>query len=152
MAEQTSNQGAEASTETVFNTPAQSRCPTWDKLGVGADLPPFFCPSEGLKREGFNVTFLTDQPRRETPCAFDSRNQELWFDIKYQGQVLTWTISQISLLLELRKHAPLGGKSFLIKLVPVDEEFKKKLPNYKGKDRYMVTLVEDEEEIVGKLI
>ena len=47
----------------------------------------------------------------------------------------------MSLLFELKKHAPLSGKCFSIKLVPVDAAFRKKRPTYKGKDRYEVSLV-----------
>ena len=115
-----------------------SGCPTWDNLGATRELPPFFSPREDLRRQGFTVKFLTDKPRKETPSAFDNRSMELWFDIEYQGKTMTWTISQISLLLELKKNAPLKGKEFFIQLVPVDAEFKKARPQFRGKDRYLV--------------
>lgn len=139
MAEE--NQNMAAGEGTGISNPTEdsnSGCPTWDNLGGGTELPPFFSPREELKRQGFTVKFLTDKPRKETPSVFDSRSMELWFDIEYQGRLMTWTISQISLLLELKKHAPLKGKEFFIQLVPVDEEFKKARPQYKGKDRYRV--------------
>jgi hypothetical protein len=43
--------------------------------------------------------------------------------------------------MELQKHRPLKGKTFEIKLLPVDDAFKKAFPKYKGKDRYRVTPV-----------
>ncbi len=104
-------------------------------------MPPFFSPGEELKRKGFQVRFLSDYPRKETPSAFNQNARELWFDIDFEGQVMTWTISQISLLVELKRHAPLGNKFFSIKLVPVDEEFKQRRPKYRGKERYEVTVV-----------
>jgi len=138
MAEQNSSPKAVASTDSNNGIDEQSGCPTWHNLGGGAELPPFFSPREEMKRQGFTVRFLTDNPRRETPSAFDSRSMEFWFDIQYQGRTMTWTISQISLLLELKKHPPLKGKTFFIQLVPVDDEFKRMRPQYKGKDRYLV--------------
>jgi hypothetical protein len=45
--------------------------------------------------------------------------------------------------MELQKHKPLTGRTFDIQLVPVDDEFKKQFPKYKGKDRYTVTPVEE---------
>jgi len=115
-------------------------CPTWQRLGTPDHLPPFFNPTEEIKRNGFQVKFLADEPRKESENPFTG-NQELWFDIEHDGKVKTWTISQISLLMELKKHAPLRGKSFTVKLVPVDEEFRTVRPKYRGKDRYVVTLV-----------
>lgn len=139
MAEENQNMAAREGTGSSNPTgDSISECPTWDNLGGGTELPPFFSPREELKRQGFTVRFLTDRPRKETPSAFDSRSMELWFDIEYQGRLMTWTISQISLLLELKKHAPLKGKGFFIQLVPVDEEFRRVRPQYKGKDRYLV--------------
>ena len=122
---------------------AESPCPSWDSLGLNSDLPPFFSPNEALKRAGFQVKFLSDHPRKESPSAFQPDKPELWFEVEYDGQVMTWTISQISLLLELKKHAPLGNKIFHIQLVPVDEAFKNRRPKYKGKDRYVVAVVND---------
>ena len=62
---------------------------------------------------------------------------------------MTWTISQISLLLELKKHAPLGGKRFSIQLVRVDEDFQRRRPHYKGKDRYIVSPLEETPPLVN---
>jgi len=139
MAEENHNMAAGEGTGSSNPTgDSISGCPTWDNLGGGTELPPFFSPREELKRQGFTVKFLTDKPRKETPSAFDSRSMELWFDIQYQGRLMTWTISQISLLLELKKLAPLKGKEFFIQLVPVDEEFKRARPQFRGKDRYLV--------------
>lgn len=121
---------------------ATTSCLTWDALGISGDLPDFFSPGEESKRSGVRVKFLTDGPKRETQNRFNPGTPELWFDIEHEGEVKTWTISQISLLVELKKYEPLAGKSFDIKLVPVDDEFKKQRPKYKGKDRYEVTLVE----------
>ena len=47
--------------------------------------------------------------------------------------------------MELQKHKPLKNKVFDIKLAPIDEDFKKQFPKYKGKDRYSVTYVETKE-------
>jgi hypothetical protein len=44
--------------------------------------------------------------------------------------------------MELQKHKPLKNKVFDIKLAPVDEDFMKQFPKYKGKDRYKVIYVE----------
>ncbi len=138
---------AEVGTEEIGQTQPGTLCPTWEKLGVGNDLPPFFSPNEEMKRSGFTVRFLSDQPRKESPSVFNPSAHELWFDIVFDGQVMTWTISQISLLLELKKHEPLGGKFFFIQLVPVDEAFKQLRPKYKGKDRYVITPAADPKEL-----
>ena len=58
-------------------------CPSWDNMGNRGDLPPFFRPTEEMKRGGFEVTFLTDGPRKETKNNFDSSARDLWFDILY---------------------------------------------------------------------
>lgn len=126
--------------DTHQNIPAQNGCPTWESMGPGGDLPPFFSPDEDLKRKGFLVKFQDDGPRKETENPFSGK-QELWFDVEHEAQVLTWTVSQVSLLMELKRHSPLTGKMFHIQLVPVDEEFKKQRPNYKGRDRYEAKLV-----------
>jgi len=150
MADQAFSSKARGSTEPISSGRDPTGCPTWDTLGGGRDLPPFFNPGQELKRQGFRVRFLSDHPRRETPSAFDGRNSELWFDIEHEGRTLTWTISQISLLLELKKHAPLNKKVFFIQLVPVDEDFRRKRPQYRGKDRYVVKPIEEDffEEII----
>ena len=85
------------------------------------------------------MTFLIDGPRKETENNFDSSARDLWFDVAYQGKEMTWTISQISLLSELKKHSPLKDKSLIIRLVPVTEEFRRKRPKYKGSERYEVS-------------
>lgn len=123
--------------------PDNRACPTWDALGMDTDMPPFFSPNEELKRNGFAVTFLAGGPRKETDSPF-SDNKELWFDVEYQGRKMTWTISQVSLLAELKRQAPLAGKHLLIKLIPVDEAFKQRWPKFRGRDRYQVKLVPDE--------
>ena len=131
--------------------PMGNTCPTWEALGPDSDMPPFFCPNEELKRKGFAVRFLADGPRKETDSPFNS-NKELWFDVLYQGQPMTWTISQVSLLAELKRQAPLAGKTLHIRLIPVDEEFKQRWPKFRGRDRYQVKPVQDvavvDEEIV----
>ena len=129
----------------------QTDCPTWDALGPDNEMPPFFSPNEELKRNGFTVKFLTDSPRKETDSPF-SDNKELWFDVKYQSQKMTWTISQISLLAELKRQAPLAGKSLRIRLIPVDEEFKKRWPKFRGRDRYQVMPVLDEEIVEEEIV
>jgi hypothetical protein len=128
-----------------------TNCPTWDAFGQDSDMPPFFSPNEDLKRKGFTVRFLADGPRKETDSPF-SDNKELWFDIEYQSRKMTWTISQISLLAELKRQSPLAGNTLHVRLIPVDEEFKKRWPRFRGRDRYQVKPVQDvaveEEEIV----
>ena len=119
---------------------AVSATPTWDRYD--GEMYPFLNIKEEQKRAGFRVTFLTDKPRKETVNKFNAQNTDFWFDVSYEGEQYTWTISQISLVLELQKHKRLKDKSFGIKLVPVDEEFKKQFPKYKGNDRYEVTPVE----------
>ena len=114
-------------------------CPSWDNMGNSGDLPPFFRPTEEMKRTGFEVTFLVDGPRKETENNFDSNARDLWFDISYQGKEMTWTISQISLLSELKKYSPLKDKTVFVRLVPVTEEFRRKRPKYKGSERYEVS-------------
>ena len=123
----------------------QTACPTWDNMGK--EQLPFFSPTEGKKREGFRVKFLTDAPRKETVNNYDPEKPkpELWFDVTIKGETLTWTISQVSLLGELKRHAPLKDKTFDIKLTQVTEEFKKQNPRYKGRDRYVVTEIKDSE-------
>ena len=122
--------------QTTNETP--SGCPTWDSMSNEADFPPFFSPKEDIKRDGFTVTFLRSDPRRETPNRFQEGSTDLWFDIQHDNKAYTWTINQVTLLMELKKHAPLAGKTLLIKLIPVDDSFLKRLPRYRGKDRYMV--------------
>ncbi len=114
-------------------------CPSWDNMGNSGDLPPFFKPTEQMKREGFEVTFLSDGPRKETENNFDSNAHDLWFDVSYEGKEMTWTISQVSLLSELKKHSPLKNKTVLIRLVPVTAEFRRMRPKYKGSERYEVS-------------
>ncbi len=115
--------------------------PYWDSLGE--KQLPFFNPTEVKKKEGLRVKFLSDGPRKQTVNRFDPKNPkaELWFDIEVMGNQMTWTISQVSLLVELKNHSPLKDNTFDIKLVPVDENFKKQNPKYKGSTRYKVTPV-----------
>lgn len=94
--------------------------PTWDALGDQAKMSPFFSPNEELKRTEFVASLLANGPRKETENPF-SGNRELWFDIEYQGQKHTWIISQIRLLAELKRMAPLTGKKLHVRLVPVDD-------------------------------
>ena len=128
----------EVPTEAPIANEVQSGCPTWDSINNEADYPPFFNPKEDIKREGFSVTFLKSDPRKETPNRFQIGSTDLWFDIQHGNKAYTWTVNQVTLLMELKKHAPLAGKTLQIKLVPVDDAFLKRLPRYRGKDRYMV--------------
>lgn len=123
-----------------YNTPV----PTWNHLG--SEQIPFLALNEKAKQQGFRVKFLCDEPRKETLNQFDPKNPkpELWFDVEVEEKVYTWTISQVSLLVALKSYAPLGGKIFDIQLVPVDEEFKRKNPSYKGRQRYVVQLVKQD--------
>ena len=129
--EQTANDG-------TGRTP--SGTPKWDSYN--GEMYPFLSLNEELKRAGFKVTFLTDKPRKETVNSFNTQLTDFWFDVVYDGEPYTWTVSQVSLILELQKHKPLKDKTFYVKLVPVSEVFKKQFPKYKGKDRYEVTPVE----------
>ena len=122
---------------------AVSATPTWDSFN--GEMYPFLSLNEEQKRAGFRVTFLADKPRKETVNKFNAQNTDFWFDVSYKGEQYTWTVSQISLVLELQKYKPLKDKSFDIKLVEINEEFKKQFPKYKGKDRYAVTPVKEEE-------
>jgi len=128
--------------------------PYWDS--IGENQLPFFNPTEERKKKGLRVKFLTDGPRKQTTNRYDPKNlkPELWWDIEVLGNQMTWTISQVSLLVALKEQESLKDKTFDIQLVKVDEAFKKKNPKYKGKERYIVTPVADkkandtEEEIV----
>jgi len=126
--------------------------PYWN--GIGQEQLPFFNPTEEQKTKGIKVKFLSDGPRKQTVNQFDPNNPkpELWFDVEVMGNMMTWTISQVSLLIELKNMAPLNGKTFDIQLVPVDEEFKKTFTKYKGKTRYKVTEVTDVEKPPEELV
>lgn len=126
--------------------------PFWDNIG-GEQLP-FFNPTEERKWRGIRVKFLSDAPRKQTENRFDPKNPkpELWFDVEVMGNPMTWTISQVSLLVELKNNAPLSGKTFDIQLVAVDEEFKKQNPKYKGRTRYKITEVNAAENPVEELV
>jgi hypothetical protein len=117
-----------------------SATPEWDKFN--GEMHPFVQLNEDIKREGFRIKFLSDKPRKETVNKFDNTATDFWFDVEHEGETRTWTMSQKSLVMELQKHKPLSGKSFDIKLIPVDDEFKEQFPKYKGKDRYSVTPVD----------
>jgi hypothetical protein len=117
-----------------------SACPTWDSYQ--GEMYPFVQLNEDIKRAGFRIKFLSDKPRKETVNKFDNSATDFWFDVEYEGETRTWTMSQKSLVMELQKYKPLSGKSFDIKLIPVDDEFKEQFPKYKGKDRYSVTPVD----------
>ena len=119
--------------------------PYWD--GLGEEQLPFFNPTEEKKKEGLRVKFLSDGPRKQTVNKYDPNKPkpELWFNIDVMGNQMTWTISQVSLLIALKGHEPLKGKTFDIQLVKVDEEFKKANPKYKGKERYKVIIVPEDE-------
>lgn len=134
MAQEKEKSQAETGTQTTSATPK------WDRFD--GEMYPFLNLNEEQKRAGFRVTFLVDKPRKETPNRLTPQNTDFWFDVAYDGEPHTWTISQVSLVLELQKHKPLKDKSFDIKLVPVDDDFKKQFPKYKGQDRYEVTPVE----------
>jgi len=137
MAQNEENQ-AETGTQS-----AASATPVWD--GYGGEMYPFLSVKEEQKREGFRVQFLLDKPRKETPNNFNPQDTDFWFDVVHEGVLYTWTISQKSLVMELKKHKPLKNKVFDVKLVPVDEEFKKLFPKYKGKDRYDLKYIETKE-------
>lgn len=126
-----------AESGTKYNATAS---PTWDSFN--GELHPFLQLNEDIKRAGFRVKFLSDAPRKETVNNFDNTQTDFWFDVEHEGETRTWTLSQKSLVMELQKHKPLNGKSFDIKLIPVDDKFKEKFPKYKGKDRYSVTPVD----------
>jgi len=123
------------------NNGAIEGTPYWDN--IGENQLPFFNPTEEKKKEGLRVKFLIDKPRKQTTDRYDPDKPRpaLWFDIDVKGNQMTWTISQVSLLVALKEHQPLKDKTFDIKLVPVDKEFKDKNPKYKGKERYIVTEV-----------
>ena len=114
--------------------------PTWDSFN--GEMYPFLQLNEEIKRAGFRVKFLSDAPRKETVNNFDNTQTDFWFDVEHEGNTNTWTFSQKSLVMELQKHKPLSGKSFDIKLIPIDDKFKEQFPKYKGKDRYSVTPVD----------
>ena len=133
MAQEEVPRSAESGTE------GQSSTPKWDSFE--GEMYPFLSVKEDEKRKGFKVKFLSDKPRKETPNKFNGQETDFWFDVEYEGDTYTWTISQISIVMELQKYKPLSGKEFDIKLVPVDDDFKKQFPKYKGKDRYTVTEV-----------
>jgi len=122
---------------------AASATPVWD--GYNGEMYPFLNIKEKRKREGFRIHFLIDKPRKETPNNFDPKDTDFWFDVVYDNQKRTWTIGQKSLVMELQKYKPLKNKIFDVKLVPVDEEFKKQFPKYKGKDRYELKYIETKE-------
>jgi len=124
-------------------TGTQNTTPKWDSYG--GDMYPFLSLNEEQKREGFRVHFLLDKPRKETPNKFHPTETDFWFDVVYDKDLYTWTISQKSIVMELQKHKPLKNKIFDVKLVEVDEEFKKQFPKYKGKDRYDLEYIETKE-------
>ncbi len=126
----------------------------WDRLGGSGEALPFFTPNMDMKSRGFVVQFLSPVPRRESQNRFNLQAIDCWFDIHYVKEVVepsgfksfkaekrTWTISQISLLSELKKYAPLNNKIFQIRLVRVDAEWKKRFPNFRGMFRYDVKLL-----------
>jgi hypothetical protein len=123
----------EQKNETIEGTPY------WDNIG-DTQLP-FFNPTEQKKKEGLTLKFLTNKPRKQTTNKYNPNQPkpELWFDVEVKGELMTWTISQVSLLIALKEHEPIKDKTFDIKLVKVDDDFKKKNPKYKGKQRYIVS-------------
>lgn len=142
MAQDELKQPAETGTDS-----ASSVTPKWDSFD--GETYPFLNLNEEQKRAGYRVTFLADKPRRETKNNFNDAMTDFWFDVVYEGDVYTWTISQVSLIMELRKHKSLKNKVFDVKLVPVDSEFKKQYPKFKGTDRYQVTYVETKEAVTA---
>ena len=122
---------------------ATSATPVWDSFN--GEMYPFLSLNEEKKRAGFRVQFLTNKPRKETVNKFNEQETDFWFDVIHDGVCCTWTFGQKSLLMELQKHKPLKNKVFDIKLAPVDENFMKQFPKYKGKDRYEVIYVETKE-------
>ena len=121
-------------------------CPTWNELGQSNQMPPFFTPSEEIKRNGFKIKFLAEGPRKETLSPFNGK-QELWFDVEYEGRLMTWTISQISLLLELKKHAPLQGRSFRIRLVQKNGTLDPTRNRFRSRYRYEVIPLDPEDGV-----
>jgi len=141
--EQETNPADSGTTSTADNT---NNTPEWDKYN--GEMHPFLNINEDIKRAGFRVKFLSDSPRKETVNNFDNTQTDFWFDVESDGETYTWTFSQKSLVMELQKHKPLSGKTFEVKLIPVDDEFKKQFPKYKGKDRYTVALIDKDGQIV----
>jgi hypothetical protein len=139
MAQQNINEQAETGTEQEQNN--QGCTPKWDEYS--REMYPFLSIKEDQKRAGFIVTFLSDKPRKETQNNFDHTATDFWFDVIYNEKKYTWTISQKSIVMELQKHKPLKDKTFDIKLIPVDEEFKQQYPKYKGNDRYDLKQIEE---------
>ena len=129
--------------EQTAETGTDTNTPKWDSYG--AERYPFLNMNEEQKRAGFRVQFLIDKPRKETPSNLDEKDTDFWFDVIHDGQKYTWTISQKSLVMELQKHKPFKNKVFDVQLVPIDDEFKKQFPKYKGKDRYSLTYIETKE-------
>ena len=144
MAQEEVPQSAESGTE------EQSSTPKWDSFD--GEMYPFLSVKEEQKREGFRVQFLLDKPRKETPNNFDAKETDFWFDVVYDGDLYTWTISQKSLVMELQKHKPLKNKVFDVRLIPVDAEFKKQFPKYKGKDRYDLKYIETKKPELKKAV
>jgi hypothetical protein len=140
----------------------QNKPKYWDTIGTQNGMLPFFQPTVDMKRKGFRVQFISPTPRKETPNQFDKSATDCWFDIISLGkkgdlknsdmpvipEKMTWTICQISLLTELKKHSPLTNKIFEVKLVKVEDEWKQKHPNYKGKERYEVIYLETKDPII----
>ena len=139
MAQQNINEQAENGTEQEQSN--QNYTPRWDEYS--REMYPFLNIKEEQKRAGFRVKFLSDKPRKETQNNFDHTATDFWFDVIYNGKKYTWTISQKSIVMELQKQKPIKDKIFDIKLVPVDEEFKKQFPKYKGNDRYDLKQIEE---------
>ena len=137
------NETSQAGSGTDKNQKTITGCPAWEN--AGQEQLPFFNPTEEMKREGLRVKFITDGPRKETINTYDRNHPkpELWFDVEINGMQMTWTISQVTLISELKKNAPLKGKTFEIKLVPVTEDFRKDNPKYKGKDIYEVKVIKE---------
>lgn len=137
------NETRRAGSGTDKNQQTITECPAWEH--AGQTQLSFFNPTEEMKREGLSVTFIADGPRKETINTYDRNypKPELWFDVEINGMHMTWTISQVTLISELKKNAPLKGKTFAIRLVPVTEQFRKENPKYKGKDIYEVKVIKE---------
>ncbi len=127
-------------------TSSDTGCPAWDNMGK--EQLPFFNPIEEVKKAGLIVKFLAEGPRKETQNTYDPNHPkpELWFDVSVDGKKMTWTISQATLLIELKKNEPLKNKIFDIRLVPVSKEFKEQNPRFKGKERYEVHYIRTDNE------
>jgi len=93
----------------------------WDRFKEkGDENLPFLKLSAEEKKDGFEVQFLTNEPRKETENNYKPDLMDFWFDVIYKGEKKTWTLSAETLLAQLKEHLPLVGKIFQIKLQSKD--------------------------------